>query len=63
MNVFGTEILLKSQKNGPKNAEIFGRWNTEDIKNSDTRCKKVGLWSGLGACKEGASKRHIPVYI
>ena len=39
--MFGAEILPKSEKNGPKNAEFFKKQKTEGIR-TDTRCKKVG---------------------
>ena len=48
--VFGAEILPKSERNGPKNAEFFKKKKKKKMEGirTDTRCKKVGLWSGGG---------------
>ena len=45
ISVFGAEILSKSERSGPKNAEFCKKQKTEGIR---TRCKKVGLQSGGG---------------
>ena len=45
IRVFGAEILPKSERNGPKNAEFFEKGKPKSIR-TDASCKKVGLWSG-----------------
>ena len=49
-SVCGAKIMPKSERNGPKNAELFEKRKTEGIR-TDTRCKRVGLWSGGEAGK------------
>ena len=61
ISVFGAEILPKSERNGSENANFFffEKQKTEGIR-TDTRCKKVGLWSGGGAWKDGCQSSTYP---
>ena len=58
ISVFGAETLPKSERNGPENAEFFETQKTKGIR-TDTRCEKVGLWSG-GAWKGGRQSSTYP---